>query len=84
MGRSKQLLPYANKTILETVIDHIIQSRVDEIMVVLGSNKEKIEELIKDLPIKSVYNPSFKEGMLSSVQKGCASSPEDAESVIGF
>ena len=84
MGRSKQLLPYANKTILETVIDHIIQSRVDEIMVVLGSNKEKIEELIKDLPIKSVYNPSFKEGMLSSVQKGFASIPEDAESVIGF
>jgi len=84
MGRSKQLLPFENKTILETVIDHITQSRVDEILVVLGSNREKIEELIKDMPVKSVYNPSFKEGMLSSVQKGFISIPEDVEAVLVF
>lgn len=84
MGRSKQLLPFANKTILEAVIDHITHSVVDEILVVLGSNREKIEAVIEDLPVKRVYNPHFKEGMLSSVQKGFNSLPEEAETVLVF
>jgi len=84
MGRSKQLLPYEKKTILETVIDHIAQSTVNETLVVLGSNREKIDEVIKDLPVKSVYNPSYKEGMLSSVQKGFVSIPEEVEAVLVF
>lgn len=84
MGRSKQLLPFADKTILETVIDRITQSTVDETLVVLGANRKEIEEVTKDLPVKSVYNPRFKEGMLSSVQKGFASLPEEAEAVLVF
>lgn len=84
MGRSKQLLPYANTTILETVIEHITQSMVDVTLVVLGSNHEKIEEVIKDLPVKSVYNPRFSEGMLSSVQKGFYTLPDEVEAVLVF
>jgi molybdenum cofactor cytidylyltransferase len=84
MGTSKQLLPYENTTILETVIDHITQSSVDETLVVLGSNRESIEEVIRDIPVNSVYNPDYKEGMLSSVQKGFASLPEDADAVLVF
>jgi molybdenum cofactor cytidylyltransferase len=84
MGRSKQLLSYGDKTIIETVIDHITHSSVDETLVVLGANKDKIERIIKDLPVKSVYNPRYKKGMLSSVQKGFASLPEEAEAVLVF
>lgn len=84
MGRSKQLLPFGKKTILETVIDHISQSTVDDTLIVLGSKREKIEEAIKDFPVKSVHNPNFKKGMLSSVQKGFASLPEDVDAVLVF
>jgi molybdenum cofactor cytidylyltransferase len=84
MGRSKQLLSYDNKTILETVIDHITQSSVDEILIVLGADRENIEEAIKGLPVKSVYNPRFKEGMLSSAQKGFVSLPEEVKAVLVF
>ena len=84
MGRSKQLLPFENKTILETVIDHITQSAVDQTLVVLGAQHKEIEKVIKDLPVKSVYNPNFKEGMLSSAQKGFLSLPEEAEAVLVF
>ncbi len=84
MGRSKQLLPFENKTILETVIDRITQSAVDEILVVLGAQHKEIEKVITDLPVKSVFNPNFKEGMLSSAQKGFLSLPEEAEAVLVF
>lgn len=84
MGRSKQLLPFGKKTILETVIDHITQSSVDETLVVLGAHREKIEDVIKNLHVKSVYNPDFKEGMLSSAQRGFASLPDKADAVLVF
>jgi molybdenum cofactor cytidylyltransferase len=84
MGESKQLLPFENKTIIETVIDHIMHSEVDEILIVLGSNREEIERTIKDLPVKSVHNPHFKEGMLSSIQKGFVSLPKEAKAVLVF
>ena len=84
MGRSKQLLPFEHTTILETVINHIAQSNVDETLVVLGADRENIENVIEDLPVKRVFNPHFKEGMLSSVQKGFVSLPEEVEAVLVF
>jgi molybdenum cofactor cytidylyltransferase len=84
MGESKQLLPFGNKTMIETVIDHIMHSEVDEILVVLGSNRENIECVLKDMPVRSVHNPRFKEGMLSSIQKGFVSLPKEAEAVLVF
>ena len=84
MGTSKQLLPYENTTILEAVIDHITQSMVDETLVVLGANREKIEDVLNDLNVKTAVNPSFKAGMLSSVQKGFASLQEDVDAVLVF
>lgn len=84
MGQTKQLLPFGEKTILETVIDHLMLSQVDKILVVLGSNREEIEHTINSLPVKSVYNPRFKEGMLSSVQKGFAYLPKEVEAVLVF
>jgi molybdenum cofactor cytidylyltransferase len=69
---------------IETVIDHIMHSEVDEILVVLGSNRENIECVLKDTPVRSVHNPRFKEGMLSSIQKGFVSLPKEAEAVLVF
>lgn len=84
MGKPKQLLSYGNKTIIEAVIDHITHSSVDETLVILGANREKIESVIKTRPVKTVYNPNYKDGMLSSVQKGFSSLPKDAEAVLVF
>ena len=48
MGEAKLLLPFGEKTIIETVIDNVIQSKVEKILVVLGSDREKIERRIKN------------------------------------
>lgn len=84
MGRPKQLLPFENRTIIETVIGRILQSSVDETLVVLGSNRVEIEEVIQNLPVRCVYNPRFKTGMLSSVQRGFVSVPDDVEAILIF
>jgi molybdenum cofactor cytidylyltransferase len=84
MGTPKQLLPYGDKTIIEAVIDHMTHSRLDGVLVVLGAHREKIEKIIAGLPVKTVYNPRYEEGMLSSVQTGFSSLPKDARAVLVF
>lgn len=82
MGMAKMLLPFGGKTIIETVIDSALHAKVDEIMVVTGAHESKIEGIIKPLPVKVVFNPSYKKGMLSSVQAGFKALPTDAEAAL--
>ena len=70
MGRPKQLLPFGRQTLIETVIEHVCQSRVKKIIVVLGANREIIAKKLSKYPVSTVFNPLYKEGMLSSVQLG--------------
>jgi molybdenum cofactor cytidylyltransferase len=82
MGKPKLLLPFGDKTIVETVVTNVIQSKADEALVVLGANHEKIEEKIKDFPVTITVNPYYKKGMLSSVQWGFNAIPENIRGVL--
>jgi len=82
MGKSKLLLPYQNTTIIENVIKNSLSSRSDKTVMVLGAYRKKILPLIKDLPLSTVYNPDYKQGMLSSIQCGLRSLPLNTQAVI--
>lgn len=82
MGKPKLLLPFGEKTIVETAISHVRQSKVKEILVVLGSDSEKIEEKIKGFPLKITVNPEYRKGMLSSVQWGFNKLSKDIQAVL--
>ncbi|MBC8229544.1 nucleotidyltransferase family protein [bacterium] len=70
VGKLKQLLPFGNSTIIETVIDNLLHAKLDEVIVILGHAMEKIKPAILNKPVKIVYNPDYKCGMLTSVQYG--------------
>lgn len=82
MGKPKLLLPFGEKTIIETVIESVVQSKVEKILVVLGSNREKIEKKIKNFPLEIAVNPNFQSGMLSSIQLGFQTLPENTQAVL--
>jgi xanthine dehydrogenase accessory factor len=82
MGSPKLLLPYIDKTIIETVIQTIIQSQVKHIIVVLGSEKDKIREQILNYPVIIAENPEYQNGMLSSIQCGLRAVPDDTDAVM--
>lgn len=82
MGKPKLLLPFGAKTIIETVIDSVIKSDIDEVMVVLGSNAENIAEKIRNYPLITTVNPNFRDGMLSSIQWGFEAITEDTKAVL--
>ncbi len=82
MGKQKLLLPFGRKTIIERIIENMKKSSVDETLVVLGADKEKIEEKIKRFSLKIAFNPDFQKGMLSSVLCGLSACPEKARAVM--
>ena len=73
MGQPKQLMPFGESTIIETVVDNMINAKFNDITVIVGHCAEKIRDILKDRKVKIVYNPDYKEGMLTSVKKGVQS-----------
>lgn len=73
MGRPKQLLPFGDSTIVETVVDGMLSSKFDEVTVVVGYQASQIREKVGLRPVKIVFNPDYRDGMLTSAQAGVRS-----------
>jgi len=82
MGRPKLLLPYGDKTIIETVVQNVVSSRADRVVVVLGGHRREIEAKIRGFAVKKVINRRYQEGMLSSVRRGLSALPSSARSAV--
>ena len=80
----KMLLPYGDKTIIEKVIESIIASGIENVMVVLGSAKDDILRVTEKLPVTNCYNENYKKGMLSSVKYGFSRVDEKCGAVLVF
>lgn len=77
MGEPKQLLPFGESTIVETVVDNMLAAKFDEVIVVLGHRATEIEKLLGTRPIKIVFNPDYRDGMLTSAQRGIRARKEN-------
>lgn len=73
MGEPKQLLPFGEKTIVETVVENMVNSKFSKVVVVLGHFVDQIQELLNEYPVTTVFNPDYREGMLTSAQTGVKS-----------
>jgi len=70
MGKPKQLMPLGKHTLLEQAIDNLLDSSVDETIVVVGHKAEEITKTIATRPVKIVINPDYREGMSTSIIAG--------------
>lgn len=84
MGLPKMLLPFNGSTMIETVIRNVRSSNVNNLLVVTGAERGKIEELTDNLSVASCYNDGYKTGMLSSVKCGISNLPSDFDAVLIF
>ena len=84
MGTQKLLLPYRKSTIIGTVVDQVLASRVDRVMVVLGADHLKVAGALEGKPVEFCHNREYHKGMLSSVMCGFGSMPEDAGTALVF
>jgi len=84
MGKQKLLLPYKGSTIIETVVDHVLASKVDHILVVLGADSDRVTRALESKEVVYCHNREHHQGMLSSVICGFRSLPDDANTALVY
>ncbi len=73
MGQPKQMLPFGKSTIVETVVDNMLDAKFSEVIIVVGHCAEQVQDILGERPVKIVFNPDYREGMLTSAQTGIRS-----------
>ena len=82
MGEPKQLMPFGQSTILEQATDNLLNSAVDEVIVVLGYRAEEMKKTIAAKPVKIVINPNYQQGMSTSITAGLNLIDSQAQAVM--
>ena len=82
MGRPKQLLEWQGKPLLQHSLESLINSAVDEIILVLGHEADRIRATLPALPIKIVINPDYQQGMASSLRRGLLAADRSSEAFL--
>lgn len=84
MGALKQLLPIGGQPMLQLSLDHLLASKVDEVVVVLGCEARKVRAALTradDERVRVVENPVWQEGMSTSLIAGLRAAG-DADAVL--
>lgn len=83
MGQqNKLLLPIDGEALVLKLAKSVCASDVDQVLVVVGHEAEKIRQALQDLPLSFIFNPRFREGMTSSIQAGAKAMSQDSEGLM--
>lgn len=69
MGRLKALLPFGKHTVIEQVVQPLLQAALVSVTVVVGHRAEDIAAVLAAWPVHLVSNPHYRKGMTTSVQE---------------
>jgi molybdenum cofactor cytidylyltransferase len=84
MQKNKLVLPFLNKTLIEHVVEHVMQAGIKNIMVVLGAYRDDLLPILGRMPVLHCYNDEYENGMLSSVQCGFRNIPLSMDAALIF
>lgn len=70
MGVNKLLIPIDGKPMVAHVVDTLLASPVASVVVVLGHQADAVRAALHDRPVRFVHNPSYAEGLSTSLRCG--------------
>ena len=84
MGEAnKLLLPYKEKSILETTLRALIEADVQEVIVVVGFEEKRICQIVDRFErVTVVMNTQYAEGMMTSIQVGIRAMNEESQGMM--
>jgi molybdenum cofactor cytidylyltransferase len=82
MGTQKLLLPLEGKPVVVHVVDGLLRSPVDRIVVVIGEQGREIREAMAGRRVHFVTNPDAEGEMLSSVRCGLTAVPPQCAAAL--
>jgi len=72
LGSPKQLLSFRGRPVLVAVVENLLTSRLDRVVVVLGHQSGEVARVLEGLPVEVVVNQRYIEGQASSLKCGLA------------
>lgn len=82
MGRPKPLLKVGGQRLLERVLTAVHHSAAEEVIVVLGSDADRVLEKVPVNGVNVVVNERYPEGISTSIRAGIRSLSPEAESAL--
>ena len=82
MGQNKLLLTFKGKPLIAHAVDTLLASAVDEVVVVLGHDADKVREKLRGKKVKFVENPDYREGLSTSIRAGIAAVSAHASAIM--
>jgi molybdenum cofactor cytidylyltransferase len=83
MGQPKMLLPWGNLTVIEHVVTTFLNAGLEDILVITGGAREKVEHVLARYPVRQIHNRDYAAGeMLSSLQCGIREMPVQAQAAL--
>lgn len=82
MGTQKLLLSLGGKPVIERVVDELSRSQVDEILVVIGRDGERLKQTLAGRRVRFAENPDIASDMLESVRCGLRALPPDCKATL--
>ena len=73
MGAFKPLLPFGNKTVIESCIDYLRASGVETIVVVVGHRADEVRKKLEGHDVRFAFNPDPDSEMGASIAAGTSS-----------
>ncbi|QMW02087.1 nucleotidyltransferase family protein [Spirosoma foliorum] len=69
-GQPKQLLTHNGTTLIRQISDAALSLQTGPVIVILGANQNQIQPELIGLPVRIVQNPTWHEGIASSLRVG--------------
>ena len=82
MGAFKPLLPFGDKTVIETCITNLRASGVSDIIVVVGYRADDVRQHLRSLNVSFAVNTDAESEMSVSVARGVEQVSEDAKALL--
>jgi molybdenum cofactor cytidylyltransferase len=82
MGAFKPLLPFGDRTVIESCVNNLRTADVQDIAVVVGHRAEDIREQLKTLDVNFAVNPDPDSEMSASIARGVEAVSHGARALI--
>ena len=82
MGSNKLLIQIDKKPLIRVIVDAVINSRVDKVIVVTGYQEKSVMNALHGMNLDFVFNEDYNKGMSSSIKAGLDYVPDGFDGVL--
>lgn len=83
MGTPKMVLPWGDTTVIGNIVNILIQTEINEVVVVTGGAQDQIKHVLRDFPVHLAHNSRYiEDNMVLSLKVGVSRLKGEVEAAL--